>query len=150
MPATERGIYVDTSILTAYFCPEEGSAKAQSFLRMQRRLAVSWLTETELISALSRKVRVRELSADAAVEIAGAFRKQMAAGYFEVIAVLADDYRFASRTMASFNNALRTLDSLHLAVASRAGRVLATADRSLALAAKRLNVSAEFVDYNVG
>ena len=53
---------MDTSVLTAYYCPEPGSEAAQKLLLAQSRLAVSWLTGVDLMSAISRKVRERGLT----------------------------------------------------------------------------------------
>jgi len=68
-------IYADTDQLTAYYCPEAGSGKAQAFLAKQEGISISWLTETELRSAISRKVRERELSKPDARKIADLFRE---------------------------------------------------------------------------
>ena len=55
-------VYVDTSLLAAYYYPEIGSLQAQAYLMAQSSLSISWLTETELILALSRKVRQQTIS----------------------------------------------------------------------------------------
>ena len=49
-------VYVDTSVLVAYYSPEKLSERAEEFLIGQDRVAISNLTELELFSALSRKV----------------------------------------------------------------------------------------------
>jgi predicted nucleic acid-binding protein len=54
--------YLDTSVLVAYYCPEPLSAVAETVILKARQLAVSALTEVELVSALARKIRERELS----------------------------------------------------------------------------------------
>ncbi|TSA09638.1 MAG: PIN domain-containing protein [Deltaproteobacteria bacterium] len=51
-------------------------------------------------------------------------------------------YRLARDWMGQFNTSLRTLDALHLAVASSEGLTLVTADEGLAKAAKALAVNA--------
>jgi len=55
--------YLDTSVLAAYYCPEPLSDEAESIVRASRTPAICDLTEVELFSALSRKVRTRELDA---------------------------------------------------------------------------------------
>ena len=49
--------YVDTSIIVAYYCPESLSEKSEAFITTHARLAISNLTELELFSAISRKIR---------------------------------------------------------------------------------------------
>lgn len=51
-------VYVDTSVLVAYYCPEPLSVAVQQFLIEQPKPAISSLTEVELFSALARKVRM--------------------------------------------------------------------------------------------
>ncbi len=63
-------VYADTSLLTAYYCSERGSDQAQAYLAAQSNIAISGLTETELISALSKKVRARDIAAGDARKIA--------------------------------------------------------------------------------
>ena len=48
-------IYVDTSALVAYYCPEPLSEKVETFLMSQTRPIISTLTEIELFSAVSKK-----------------------------------------------------------------------------------------------
>ena len=54
-------IYVDTSALVPYYCPEALSDAAQRFLASQNELAISDLEEVELFSALAKKVRAGEM-----------------------------------------------------------------------------------------
>lgn len=49
--------YLDTSVLTAYYCPEPLSDKAEALIVTENMPAISWLTRLELISAVSRKIR---------------------------------------------------------------------------------------------
>ncbi len=49
-------IYVDSSVIVAYYCPEALSSHVQSLLRAQmKKPALSFLTEVEFASAVSRK-----------------------------------------------------------------------------------------------
>ncbi len=139
--------YADTSLLTAYYCPEAGSDKAQAFLVKQEGVSISWLTEAEMMSAISRKVRERELSKQDARKIADLFQEHVQGGYYEVLALEATDYESAVELLGRFNTPLRTLDALHVAVALRESRPLATADDKLAKAAKRCGVKSHFVRY---
>ena len=47
-------MYVDTSLLVPYYCPEALSQRAERTLRADPRPAVSDLVEVEFFSALAR------------------------------------------------------------------------------------------------
>jgi len=49
--------YLDTSILAAYYCPEPLSDLVEKLIVQLDEPAVSHLTEVELASALSKKIR---------------------------------------------------------------------------------------------
>ena len=55
-------VYIDTSVLVAYYCPEGLSEKAEELLMSYLRPAISSLTEVELFSAVSGKVRKKEIN----------------------------------------------------------------------------------------
>jgi predicted nucleic acid-binding protein len=129
----------------AYYCPEPLSEAVQTLLARDSGPAISWLTELELLSALSKKVRAKELSRDDASRIAVLFRSHVSEGRYIVLPVGGTDFEQAAHVVAAFDNALRALDALHLAVARRESLVLATADRVLAGAAKRLDLKVTFV-----
>ena len=48
-------IYLDTSVLVSYYCPEALSRQAQDILREAAKPCLSFLTEVELTSAVSKK-----------------------------------------------------------------------------------------------
>ena len=51
-------IYLDTSILVAYYCPEALSVEAERLVRARVRPSISDLTEVELVSAVVRAVSI--------------------------------------------------------------------------------------------
>jgi len=55
-------VYLDTSVIVAYYCPETFSRQVQDLLREQIKPALSLLTEVEFASAVAKKVRSNELS----------------------------------------------------------------------------------------
>jgi predicted nucleic acid-binding protein len=140
-------VYADTSLLTAYYCPERGSGQAQAYLTTQNSIAISWLTETEMISVLSKKVREGTLSSQDAWKIITIFQEHIDTGSYEVLLIGVSDYRDANRFIDRFDTGLRTLDALHVAVVLRKNKTLATADIKLAEAAERLGVKVDFIDY---
>ena len=75
-------IYVDTSVLAAYYCPEKLSIQAQRILSDQVEPALSWLTEVELTSAVARKVRSKELNSVDGNRILAKFISHLNAGFF--------------------------------------------------------------------
>lgn len=140
-------VYADTSLLTAYYCPERGSNQVQAYLTAQGNIAISWQTETELISALSKKVRASAITADDARKIVKLFQAHIDTGIYEMLSINASDYRQAIRFIGRFDTNLRTLDALHIAVVLRENNILATADVKLAAAAERLGGNVYFIDY---
>lgn len=140
-------MYVDTSVLAAYYCPEPGSGQAQSILRAQRDLAVSTLTEVEFTSALARKVRDSGMSADDARRVLALFAEHLADRRYQRVAIEVGHFRMAREWIASFAWPLRTLDALHLAAAFITNRVLLTADRQLARCAEGLKVHCQYLEF---
>ena len=107
--------------------------------------SVSWLTGIEIMSALSRKVRERELVQRDAERIAALYREHVSQGHYNLLSLDGADIEWAAGRIARFDNSLRTLDALHLAIAMRESLALATADRRLADAAKKLGMKVMFV-----
>jgi len=133
-------MYLDTSVLAAYYCPEALSRQAERLVRSRSRPAVSDLTEVELLSALSRKTRTAELAVGAAQRVAAQFRAHLDADLFRRLAVQRRHYEMARDWIGRFTTPLRTLDALHLALAESEGLTLATTDQALASAAEALGV----------
>ncbi len=132
----ERGAYVDTSILGAYYCPEPLSAAAESMLRRIEAPVISVLSEVEFCSLISKKYRLKELKERQAKEILDLFSNHVAEGFYRRIPLSTEHFIKARMLVASMENALRTLDALHLAAALTEGLTLVTADHEFARAAK--------------
>jgi predicted nucleic acid-binding protein len=112
------------------------SRRAERIIRTHARPAVSDLTEVELSSALSRKVRLGEMLVDDATQVL----LHLEEGLFTRVQLERRHYELARDWLARFTLALRTLDALHLAVAAREEFRLVTADAAMAQAAKTLGV----------
>lgn len=134
--------YIDTSVLAAYYCPEPLSEKVEEFLIDHPPPAISLLTEVELFSAISRKVREGGLHRTDASRITVKFLAHLDGTFYTRLYIEPLHYRLARDWMGQFDTSLRTLDALHLAVASSEGLTLVTADEGLAKAAKALAVDA--------
>jgi uncharacterized protein len=138
--------YIDTSILAAYYCPEPLSKKAESLLRSQKLPSISTLTELELFSAISRKIREGSILKADGDRIAARFLSHINGGFFNYLSVEDHHYRLARDWIGLFNTALRTLDALHLAVASMEELTLVTADKVLAKSGEALGVPVILVE----
>jgi hypothetical protein len=139
-------VYVDTSIIVAYYCPEPLSERAEAFLTAQARPAISSLTEVEFFSALARKVREGGMARNAAVRISSQFLGHLQGHFYSYLPVERRHYTLAREWLGLFSTRLRTLDSLHVAVASSEGLPLSTADRNLYESARYLHIEAALLE----
>lgn len=134
-------VYCDTSVVVAYYVPEDHSEQAEQALQAQDQRLVSALVLTEASAALRRKVHDKELSkADAQAALA-AFRHDVLIGIFRVIELERRHYDHAATQVWSTKERVRTLDALHLAVAELDGLSVVTADVVMAKAAKELGIT---------
>jgi len=135
-------VYVDTSALVAYYCPEPLSEKVEDFLTTHAQPTISGLTEVELFSAVSKKVRTKELKRKDAGRVIARFLADMENGYYTYLPVEAHHYRLARDWVGMFSLPLRTLDALHLAISSSEGLDIVTTDPGLFKSAKALSLNA--------
>jgi hypothetical protein len=133
-------VYVDTSVLVAYYCPEPLSDKVEAYLRAYTKPSVSALTEIELLSALSKKVRAKEMKRNDATRVIARFLADLESGYYTYLSVEVAHFRLARDWLGMFRLNLRTLDALHLAIASSQGYSIITADMNLSKSAKGLGL----------
>ena len=138
-------IYVDTSVLAAYYCPEPLSERAQRALAGESKRAVSPLVDVELASALARKVRAREIRRAEAHRVLTLYQSHLEQGVFTRLPIETAHFAQAREWLASLNVALRSLDALHAAVAGLQGCPLLTADAAMARACAGLGVTARLV-----
>ena len=134
--------YVDTSVLAAYYCPEPLSGKADRVLERQGSLAISWLVEVELVSALARKIRTREMRPADGRRVHALFQSHLEEGIYTRLALDQQHFAKAREWLATFRLRFTALDALHAAVAAIQGHLLLTADAALAKACARLGVAA--------
>ncbi len=158
-------VYVDTSVLIAYYWPESLSSAAQSEIRKAEGPAISPLSEVEFHSALALKKRMKEMDEESARRILSAFRVHRADGVYRMVPIEAREYVLscewllmnwpasassysytsravvrAANVLGTFRTSLRALDALHLAAAFSNGLTLVTADRILAESARHFGV----------
>lgn len=132
--------YIDTSVLVAYYCPEPLSEKAEEFLIGHPRPGISALSEVELLSAVSRKVREGGMSRKDGGRVIARFVAHANKHFYEYFSVEQYHFRLARDWIGLFDLGLRSLDALHLAVVSAEGMVIVTADGGLSKSARALGL----------
>ena len=134
--------YLDTSILVAYYYPEPGSDAVEEFILKLKRPIISSLTEVELVSALARKIREKNLSITDGNKILTEFQSHLKRSCYKRIAIGEDHYHTAISWIAQFATPLRTLDALHLAIVAKNGLTMITADKQLKSTARHFGLKA--------
>lgn len=138
--------YIDTSVLVAYYCPEPFADKAEDFLSKIDKPNISALTEVELFSALSRKLRNKEIDPKMARKISAKFLSHLEGKYFNCLQVAANHYSLAGNWISQFTLPLKSLDALHLAIASCEDLSIVTLDHQLYQNARKLDIEAILLD----
>ena len=133
--------YVDTSLLIAALTNEDRTAAAQVWLTKQRAgtLAISGWVVTEFSSALSIKLRSRQIELAHRASALAAFAR-LVADSFTVLPVLGAHFRTASKFADQHTLGLRAGDALHLAIAGDQGATLCSLDKRLADAGSAIGV----------
>lgn len=137
--------YLDTSVLTAYYCPEPRSAAVQRILSRIRRPAISPLVEVELACAVARKVRAGDMDASTARRIFDQLQRHLSESRFTVIPIQAAEYNQAREWITQLASPLRVLDALHLATAFSHRLPIITSDRDLARSARHFGIKHRLV-----
>jgi len=133
--------YLDTSVLTGFYCAEERSERVQRVLAGIAEPCISPLVEVEFHCAVARKVRAGAIPHSAAASIFSQFQRHIEESRFDVLAIAGTDYTMAREWIAQMATPLRALDALHLAVACSHGLALVTADEVLAKAARHFGIT---------
>ncbi|MFB2918342.1 type II toxin-antitoxin system VapC family toxin [Aerosakkonema funiforme] len=138
-------IYLDTSIVIPNYWPELLSEASQQLLRIETQRGLSQLVEVEFFSALSRRVRMREISQEEARQIAIEFQRDLDDFFYTRIPLQPFHYQQAREWIGRFDTALRTLDAIHLAIAAANDLRLVTADEALAEAANVFGIAVQLI-----
>ncbi len=138
-------IYLDTSIIAPFYWAEALSDTVEELLRTETEPGLSQLVEVELFSALSRKVRMREISQEEARAVTTRLSYHLDNDFYLRIPIESVHYQLARDWIGRFNTSLRTLDALHLACASSKNIRLVTADDALARSAEALGIEVQLL-----
>ena len=138
-------IYIDTSVLAPFYWTEAMSNSVADLFQQSQTLIISELSEVELMSALSRRVRMKEIEREDAIAIVNQFQMHITSGLYEKLPITTQHYQTAKSWIQHFDTPLRTLDALHLAVANEQQVPLITADVGLARSAVSLNVNVQLL-----
>lgn len=135
-------LYLDTSVLVALFTDDAQSTSADLILRSvpDDVVFVSDFAAAEFASAISRKVRMGELSSDEARETFADLDAWVAQGTSSV-EVGPVDVELAGRYLRRLDLTLRTPDAIHIAMAERLRARLATLDLKMAASARTLGIA---------
>ena len=139
-------IYLDASVIIAFYLDETYSDRAQALYRSEVDLVLSEYAELEVWSVLSRLVRVGSLDFSAARETGDLFDEHLDTGLYARLHLRPDHYHWARDAIARFDLPLKAPDALHLAAARRDGLRLVTADRQLARNAEILDVAFDLIE----
>ena len=136
-PNASARIYVDSSALAKLYEPEAESELLDAFLRGRRGLLISELAISEVLSAVSRRKREKQLRAELANEIRDALLEDADSGSLHRVDLSPAVHREAEYLLLATESVpLRTLDALHVALAlSGAATHILTFDRRMKEAA---------------
>ena len=139
--------YFDTSALMPYYRPEPASAACEALLLdSPDGVCISHLTEVEMASVLARLVRTGELAEKDAERVQQAFAEDLDRRRIARESLAPEHFERALAWLLIRSTALRTLDALHLACASKLGAELVTCDRVLGEAARKFGVPCLFIE----
>lgn len=130
-------IYFDTSVLTAYYTKEERSPDAAVLVKNASLPVISDLAVAELNVAIWRKRKLGLLSNEVVAAVFSLFDEHLQDAFLNI--PIEPHHIAATRALASRSSVrLRTLDALHLVIASELEATIATFDNRLHEAASVL------------
>lgn len=139
-------LYLDTSALLPFYRREATSEAVEAlFLSQEQPLLISELVRVELASALSRWVRMGELTEPQANRIDSAFHEDLHEGRYRLMRLDSTVFERAVHWLLTRRTSLRTLDALHLACAEASDAKLLTLDQALVEAAEFFGIATRSV-----
>ena len=133
-------LYLETSVVVALLTKDPQTPRAFRYLNdTTPDLIVSDYAAAEFASAVARRVRVGELSVDAARTAFATF-DDFLPGAVQRVETSSADIKNAERFLRRLDLILRAPDAIHIAIAQRIDGPLATFDEKMATAARMLEV----------
>lgn len=126
-------IVIDASVAVKWFLPERGSPAAQAILSGSEKLIAPALVRVEVAAAITRRVRLSELTA---AEAEAACRLWFAALAKGVVTLNPDEENIETAMRLAIQIRHPLQDCLYLALAQRMESILLTADPKFAERAK--------------
>ena len=133
-------VYLDASILVALFTNDPHTDRANALLLQRSPIViVSDFAAAEFASAISRRVRMKDLQRAAAHRCFSTFDAWtvQAASHVQVTGL---DISVAGSFLRQLDLTLRTPDAIHIAIARRLGATLFTFDERMAKVARSLGL----------
>jgi predicted nucleic acid-binding protein len=129
-------LYLDASVLVALFTVDTFSARASGYFEPNKTL----LLVSDFASALSRRVRTKELSREEAHRAFSNFDQFTERQAAHRIETSSGDMKAAEGFLRTLTLPLRAPDALNIAIAQRIGASLLTFDVKMAACARALGV----------
>lgn len=134
---------LDTSVIVSALIREDASERVHSWLASNRApLSIASWTIPEFSSALSAKVRNREISRDIGREAQETFRYTIITQLF-VMPIERSHFEQASSLCGQPDLNLRAGDALQIVAALQAAMPIVTLDKQMALTARLLGLTVE-------
>ena len=137
--------YLDTSVLTGYYCAEERSQRVARVLSAMKGPSISPLVEVEFYCTVARKVRAGTMERSDAEMVFSRFQLHLAEPRFRILQIDSSEYALARNWIARLMTPVRALDAIHLAIASFNNLTLVTADKDLARSARHFGVKQKLI-----
>ena len=131
-------VYLDASVIVALLTNDPLTQRAEKFLRTTKPVVVlSDFAAAEFASAIARRVRTKEMTADEA-RMAFSMLDAWAARTMERAEISGADVKSAEIFLRRLDLTLRTPDAINIAIAQRVDASLATFDAKMAASAHAL------------
>ena len=136
-------LYCDSTALVKLYLAEPGSDELNRTVEGREDLLVSDLAVTEVVSALSRRLRQGEITREAARRVQHRIIGGLDAGVYQRVDLTRDVHRRAEHFLLSLTQTpLRGADALHLALATSARAASAASfDTRLSAAARAIGLA---------
>jgi hypothetical protein len=134
-------LFVDTSVVVAFYVPEAGSSRAQKLFAGDEPLAICAISQVEFASAIAKLHRMKAISKTDAQRVLEQFADHVRQRMYGFCPLTQEVYEQARTWIASLETSLRTLDAIQLAAAHLRGLPIVTADKALARSAGKLGVA---------